>query len=81
MDLIQILITTHYIKMYTTVDIFLDFTLHDYTTFSILKKMGKLQLVKQLLSCLEVVVKTRTLLQGFQDCTISIYASGCYSGC
>lgn len=75
MDLTQILITIHYIKMYTTIDIFLTFTLHGYTTFATLKKVRKLQLVKQLLSCLEDVVKTSTLLQGFQDCTISIYAS------
>lgn len=81
MDLTQILITTHYIKTYTTTDIFLAFTLHDHTTFATLKNMGKLQLVKQLLSCLEVVVKTSTLLQGFQDCTFSIYASGCNSRC
>lgn len=67
--------------MYVAIDIFLAFTLHDYTTFATLKKMGKLQLVKHLLICLEVVVKISTLLQGFQDCTISIYASGCNSVC
>lgn len=73
MDLTQILITIHHIKMYTTTDIFLAFTVHDYTTFPTLKKMENLQLVKQLLSCLEVVVQTSTLLQGFQDCAVSIY--------
>lgn len=51
--------------MYTSTDIFPAFILHEYTNVATLKKMEKLQLVKQLFFCLEVVVKTSMLPEDF----------------
>lgn len=81
MDLAQILITSHYIKLYTIIDILLPFTLPGLHNLCYFEKDGEATADKTAVVLLRSCSQNQHVTASFQDCTISIYASGRNSGC